>query len=154
MKHIFLDSRARESTGKVAQELICKRYLSQRYGNWMGSFLVPDRSSSWPFCTFLCFVIIICKAELDQCWIGPREGRTPRAPNYPYMHTLTRPYLNHMYMGWTFLPKTRTFSVCFFINEDNWWLWDSIMSRDHLPLNLVPIEIFPGFWINWDGHKR
>ena len=71
VKHLFLDSR-----GKVTQELICKRYLSQLYENWMGSFLMPDSCCSWPVCTFSCFVIIICEAELDQCWIGPREGRT------------------------------------------------------------------------------
>ena len=58
-----------------------------------GSFLMPDTSCSWPVCSFSCFIIIICVAELDQCWRGPRERRirvTPRAPYYPYTHILTR----------------------------------------------------------------
>ena len=28
-----------------------------------------------------------------------KDRVTPRAPCYPYMHTLTRPYLNRMYIG-------------------------------------------------------
>ena len=49
-----------------------------------------------------------------------KDRETPRAPYYPYTHTLMRPYLNRMYIGWTrrhffyVFPKAPTFSVCFF----------------------------------------
>ena len=113
-------------------------------------------------------------AELDRCWRGPRERRirvTPRAPYYNYTHILTRPL---MYIGWTtshfvimfclrdvLFPSVFCFVLfdCLFvlINEANWWTWDSRfdnISRYPPWLVLVPIALFPGFWINWDGHKR
>ena len=68
------------------------------------------------------------------------------------------------------LPKRRTFSVCFLfcfvwlfvclfvlINEANWWTWDSqIRWCLEIPSMTQPRPhcAFPGFWINWDGHKR
>ena len=122
------------------------------YGQ-MGSFLMPDRSS-WLFCTFSCFYL---RGRIGSMYKRSARGKdrvTLRAPHYPYQwHTLTRPYLNRMYIGWTsrHLFLFFAFSVCYFFYLQwgklmNMGLMDVMMPR-YPPYPVQPV-------INWDGHKR
>ena len=120
---------------------------------------MPDTSCSWPVCSFSCFIIIICVAELDQCWRGPREkednGNSACAllSLYAYTYAPFNVYrVNNKTFCYYVLPKRRTFSVCFLfcfvwsfvclfaflINEANWWTWDSQIRCLEIPSMTQP----------------
>ena len=131
--HAYFGRLSSSLTGDNLQAIFITTLRELIFIDRWGSFLMPDTSFSWPVCSFSCFVIIICVAELDQCWRGPRERRirvTPRAPIRIYLRVNNETFCCYV------LPKRRTFClffvlfcliVCLFvlINEASWWTWDS-----------------------------